>query len=140
MHGHHACELQPTFRACPRMRARRQSPPVLMFHFQRAKLVGMARLARGAEQFVLVGPQLLFGQIALGRYEPKFTAQRVTFGASGNQRLVLLSAQRDGGVRRGRLDHSVRVLFSSFARNIAGDASESRPDRFRRAASATARR
>jgi len=32
------------------------------------------------EQFVLVGPQLLSGQIALGRHESKLTAQRIAFG------------------------------------------------------------
>ncbi|EDT37363.1 hypothetical protein BamMEX5DRAFT_6862 [Burkholderia ambifaria MEX-5] len=47
---------------------------------EQAELVGMARLARCTEQFVLVGPQLLFGQIALGHHESKLTAQRIAFG------------------------------------------------------------
>ncbi|KVD05560.1 hypothetical protein WI77_27220 [Burkholderia ubonensis] len=59
----------------------------------------MAHLTRCAEQFVLVGPQFLFGQIALGRHEPKLTAQRIAFG---EQCLVFLNTRHDGAVRHSR--------------------------------------
>lgn len=73
---------------------------------EQAQLPRGARLAGGAEQFVLVGPQTFLGQVSLrsrqrqfAAYPVKLTAQAIAFGDQG---LIVLGTECDG---LGRLRH-----------------------------------